>query len=61
MQDANTLVLLAVMTAGEAEDKYKLGHGTVSKAAKEKRIPSRKSGAVTLVLRSDIERLWGKK
>ena len=54
-------ILQWVMTAGEAEDKYKLGHGTVAKAAKEKRIPSRKSGAVTLVLRADVERLWGKR
>lgn len=61
MQTANTLVLQAVMTAQEAEVQYKLGHGTVSKAAREKRIDSRKSGAVTLVLRADVERTWGKK
>ncbi|MBX4215691.1 helix-turn-helix domain-containing protein [Candidatus Parcubacteria bacterium] len=48
------------MTVTEAEDSYKLGHGTVAKAAKAGRLESRKSGAVILVLRADVERLWRK-
>lgn len=54
-------ILNLVMTAREAEEKYNLGNGTVSKAVKAKRLEARYSGRALLVSSADVQRLWGKR
>lgn len=51
--------LNAVMTAGEIEDTYGLGTGTVRQAINRRQIIARKSGDIWLVRRTDAETKWG--
>lgn len=53
--------LYAVMSAGEAEDEFGLGQGTIRQAINRHQVVARKSGDIWLIRRQDAEARWGKK